>query len=225
MRLLISFTIFLSLIGCSRKQEGLSSISIQMPAMHGKVGALASLPVGRVACYGVAIRGPGITGVGATNCHPELGMSLGFVAAGGTLQAEVPKGNSRTFDVYLYLHPTGVTAPCPNMITAFTTLSSQNLYKIGSLPSVTLEKDVEVITIPTTYPGDSNHLYAQNSYPSSCLPAAGPTPKNGFQISSSKDVSTDGATYTLYGRVGRAVESKEVSNGSFKLKVGDKGPN
>lgn len=217
MRLLISFTIFLSLMGCSRKQEGLSSISIQMPAMHGKVGALASLPAGRVACYGVTIRGAGIPGIGANSCHPELGLNLGFVLAGETLQAEVAKGTGRTFDVYLYLQPAGENNPCPNMGSAFTTLSSQNLYKIGTLASVNLEKDVETISITTTFLGEASHLYAQNSYSPSCLPVV-TAPKSGFQISASKATAT-GAGYILKGRVGRVVDGPELSGTGYKLKV------
>jgi hypothetical protein len=217
MRLFISFTIFLSLVGCSRKQEGLSSISIKMPAVHGKVGALTALPAGRVACYGVSIRGSGISGIPSNSCHPELGQTLGFVAAGETLQASVPKGAGRTFDVYLYLEPSGESNPCPNMGNSFTALSSQNLYLIGTLPSVDLVKETETITITTTYPGDANHLFAQNSYAPSCLPVVAAN-KSGYQISTSQATAT-GAGYILQGRVGRSMSGPELTGTGLKLKL------
>lgn len=214
---LISFTIFLSLMGCSRKPMELSKVSIEMPSVHGKVGALAALPVGRVACYGVSISGSGINSIPASTCAPALGATFGFVPAGGTLYAEVSKGTSRTFDVYLYLQPTGENNPCPNMGSAFANLSSQNLYNIGTLASVNLEKDVENITITTTYPGDANHLYAVNAYSSSCLPVV-TAPRSGYQISSSMGVTT-GTGYILQGRVGRVVNGPELTGTGYKLRL------
>jgi hypothetical protein len=217
MRLLISLTILLSLIGCSRKQAGLSNISIQMPNLQGKVGSLgATLPAGRVACYGVSIRGSGITGVPANACHPELGMTLGFVAAGASLQAQVLKGSDRIFDVYLYLQPTGQNTPCPTM-GGFSSLSPDNLYLIGNLPNVNLAKETETITIPITFNGVATNLYSQNSYPTSCLP---PPISNvrGYQISSVESLAT-GAGYKLRGRVGRVVSGDELTGGSLKLRI------
>lgn len=211
--ILISISI-LMVEGCTRNPKGYTKVQFQTSSStaSGVVGTMATLPAGRVPCYGVSIKGSGISNsMAATSCRPEIGMRLGFVGEGGILQGDVLKGPDRTFEVYLYLQPTGQNNACPSMA-SFSTIPVSQLYFLGSVSNVKLEKEAETITIATTFPGEAQNLVAQNSYSASCNSNAVAGASN-YQIATSTGHAT-GTGYILQGRVGR------VNNGTILIGTG-----
>ena len=211
---LILLIAFVFLEGCSRKQEGFSNIRIQAPSS--KIGSFATIPANRIACYGVSVRGSGITPNAATSCRPETGVVLGFVPDSGVLQGQVPKGTNRTFDVYLYLQAVGQNDPCPSM-TNFSSLGSDKIYHIGTTTNINLEADNQTVDIVTTFPGEALNIVVQNSYPSTCIPTV-TSGLAGYQVSTAAGTAT-GAGYILQGKVGRANSGETLTGTGIILKV------
>lgn len=202
------------LSSCTRQAEKFSDIVIEAPSS--KMGIFAALPSGRVACYGVSVKGTGITGTPSTTCKPAAGTFLGFVASGQTIQGQVEKGPQRQFDVYLYLQGTGENIPCAS-IGSFSSVRPDRLYLIGSVSNITLEKPTETVNIPTTFPGESFNLYAQNSYPTSCIPTS-ISPASSYQISIDYKTAAAGG-YILHGRAGRTNSGVTLTGSGYILKV------
>lgn len=213
-RIIFSVISLFVLSSCSRQKENFSEIKIQAPSS--KLGVFAALPPGRIACYGVSVKGSGISGTPGTTCKPEAGAFLGFVGDGQTIQGQVEKGSGRKFDVYLYLQGAGETASCSS-IGSFSSVRPDRLYLIGSVNNITLEKPTETINIPTTFPGEANNLYAQNSYPTSCLPTT-TSPGSSYQISADYRTVT-GTGYKMHARAGRVNDGPMLTGTGYILRV------
>lgn len=204
------------LSACARQPEGYSVVRLATPTAS-KIGALAAVPAGRTLCYGVSIKGSGIASTPATSCKPEVGTLLGFVGPNGELKGEVLKGDARTFDVFLWVQKAGDNLPCPAGVAGLASIPSNQLYLLGSVPNIKLALDSETVSIPTTYPGDANHLAQINSYPSSCSPSLVAS-ASAYQISTAEGVVT-GAGYILQGRVGRVTDGPILTGAGIKLRV------
>jgi len=213
-RIVFAMVSLFVLSSCTRQADKFSEIVIDAPSS--KLGAFAALPPGRVACYGVSVKGSGIPLAPSSTCKPAAGAFLGFVASGQTIQGQVEKGTQRQLDVYLYLQGAGENAPC-NTIGSFGSVRPDRLYLIGSVSNITLAKDTETVTIPTTFPGESQNLYAQNSYPSSCIPTTIASASS-YQVSLDYKTASAGG-YILHGRAGRTNNGVTLTGSGYILKV------
>lgn len=211
-------------LSCTKKpglNGGSSVISLQLPAKDGSskafgkggVSAFAAIPANRKACFGVNVLADDIVGLPENSCNPKVGLVAGFIESGGTISLEVPRGERRTFDLYLYLAPEGDLSPCPQMPLRFSTAQLKNLYYIGTSGPVSLTKLVEEINIVASFPGLAQTFAAVNSYPASCT--SFPEIQPGFSVIPDRRVVT-GGNITLSGRVG-AANGKVLSGGGIKL--------
>jgi hypothetical protein len=201
-------------LGCTRKGASLSNISIRTPVQ----GMSGTLPGDRIACYGVSVRGPNIPESGPSTCSPNLGVVSGFVKSGQTLQVQVPKGDQRIFDVYLFLENVGQNVPCPQMGNHFAANQLGKIYFMGSTSNVTLTQDQQVVTVETTYPGDDQTIIAQFSYPGSCTAGIITHNAAGFNVTSASQQAS-GGTITLTARAGTPLPRTVLTGGTIMLEV------
>ncbi len=211
-------------LSCTKKPDlngGSTVITLQLPAKDGSskalgkggVSAFSAIPVNRKACFGVNVLADDIVALPENSCNPKVGIVAGFIESGGTISLEVPRGERRTFDLYLYLAPEGDVSPCPPMPLRFSTAQLKNLYYIGTSGPVSLTKLVEEINIVASFPGLEQTFAAVNSYPASCTTF--PQVQPGFSVIPDRRVVT-GGNITLSGRVG-AANGKVLSGGGIKL--------
>lgn len=230
-RLLIFSCLIAVAAACSKKKpptsDGSSVISLQLPGAVGqgkvqsKEGAgqnvsMATMPATRRACYGLSVTGQEIQSTPASLCSPKMGLVKGFVEAGGEIQMEVPRGDERTFELYLYLMAEGDVTPCPELGQRISAAQLSNVYFLGSATKSILNA-VEDITIQATFPGVAQTLSVANSYPASCAPAAPPQPKSGFGIANAAQTATGGGM-KMTARAG-AMTGTTLTGGGMKLKT------
>jgi hypothetical protein len=203
---------------CSRKSGKSSSISIQLSERNNKVSSLDSYPTNRKACYGINITGPGITSSAAGSCSPPVGIPGGFVAAGGSIEATVPYGSSRRFELYLFLQKEGENNPCPEMGTAFSKDQLLQTYLVGSTSGVTIDQPTLNLTITESFPGLTSNLAVTYSLPTSCtkLPTLPAFP--GFRTNAGHGVAT-GTGIQLIGSVGRPNSAQDLTGTGIKLRA------
>lgn len=225
-------TVAIALIGlgssaCTKKNEnsGSSVISLSVPDVGGsakgtnanqKVGSFAALPANRRACFGINVIADDIPAIG-TECSPKMGIVAGFVESGGTIQVEVPRGENRTFELYLYLLPDGETMSCPTMGKTFAAADLPKLYNLGSTPNIAIRNAVEEVTITASFPGLTQSLLATNSLPSSCGAVAAPSTPPKQRTSAASGVAI-GGSIKLIGRVGD-VKGTALTGGGIRLKT------
>lgn len=186
-----------------------------------KSTALSAMPTNRTACYGVRVTGPNIVSPNPTTCDATPGIAAGFVASGEKMEIVVPRGDNRTFTLYLLLQKEGETAPCPTMGTHLTSQFDQ-IYNVGSAKNVALTELEQEITIEAIFPGLENHIAAQLSLPAACLANSSPTPSGPgnptFQVSSGSQVMV-GSGIRLHSRAGRGQDGSELSGTGIRMKV------
>jgi hypothetical protein len=185
----------------------------------GDATAFATIPTNRKACYGFSVSGPGITNNGHDTCTPDTGVIAGFKSAGEELSADVPRGLHRQIDVYMYLMKPGDTGACPAMGVKFSAAQLVLTYYIGGASDVTLQKDVEPITIIPEFQGVSQYLAHQLNYDATCTAGVVPIPnRTGLHLDADRTVAS-GGSIKLYGRVGKAASGTKLSGGNYILKV------
>jgi hypothetical protein len=193
---------------CTRAgQDGASStLRIQTPTRDqlskSGVNSFAALPTDRRLCYGVSIRGPGITGFPGNTCAPETGVVSGFVEAGQPLEVFVARGENRTIELYMYTMPVGDLDPCPVMGGRMEGTPLKSTYLVGSKSGVALLNDVETVEITLAFPGLSTSVATQLNVPATCTPGAAPAVYSGYQVSSGVGTA-NGTGIKLLGRIGR----------------------
>lgn len=214
--LLVVFTA----VACAKKQDngGTSVISLVAPeGRSNKVGAFAALPSNRRACFGVNITADDIASVPGTACSPKAGIVAGFVESGGTIQIEVPRGDNRKFELYMYLMAEGETVACPTMARVFASSELPKLYFLGATPNISIRKAVEDVTITADFPGLSQTLAVTNSYPASCVAATTPNLPPSQAISTATGNAV-GSGIRLSGRIGE-VKDVVLVGGGIRLKT------
>lgn len=145
-------------VGCTRPDAELKSkISISIPKSEGPISQGATIPADKKACYGVKVSGPGISPMPQT-CGADLGIYGGFVEEGGVLSLDVPKGDSRTFDLVIYL--AGAGEPCPAWTQSFGAYTGQlkSTYLAGRTEGVSLKNADETVAIALNFPGVGSDL-------------------------------------------------------------------
>lgn len=207
-------------VSCTKKKpEGSSVIALHVPSVgsaNTKEGSFAAIPEGRKACFGVSITAADILGTPATTCSPKTGIVAGFVESGGTVQVEVPKGEGRTFELYMYLAPDGDTNPCPEMGKVFSAAQLAGLYFMGSASGVAINNPVEDVTITATFPGVAQTLATAQAYPANCVATTAPSGgRTGLWLSSAAGAATGGGM-KLLAHVGE-VKGPVLTGGGMKL--------
>ena len=142
-----------------------------------------------------------MTTIPATTCSPKTGVTAGFVAEGGTLSVEVPRGEARMFELYMYLQDAGSTQPCPTLGKKFSAIDLAHVYFMGST-TVAIRNPVEDITLVASFPGVNQTLATTNSYPAVCMAVAAPTGLPGFHVSNGAGTAVGGGI-RLSGAVGK----------------------
>lgn len=184
---------------------------------NGEVRQLSAVPADRVACFGVNVKAPDLIKAPANQCRPDLGIVGGFVPADGVLQLDVPKGLGRVFEVFMYLLPSGVNGPCPQMGMGFAAAEMANIYFVGTSDPLNLSKPIEEVTINVSFPGVSQTLASTRGYPASCSLAGAHNQPTPYSVSSAAGVASN-ASYQMRARV--AGEPVAVlSGGNFKIVV------
>lgn len=204
-------------LGCDRPTGKSTKITIQAPAAHGKVGALAALPANRKACYGVNLIEPEVTGTPATQCNPRMGIVAGFKESGEQISVSVNKGSGRTLELYLFLEDTGANDPCPPMGQVLTPAQLLNTYLIGTVSNLTIEGTEQIVEITAVFPGVANYLAQTMAMPATCTVAAnpiGPNPK--FSVSSGMQMAV-GTGVKLKARLGAAAPAQTLTGSGHKL--------
>lgn len=221
----------LSATGCNRGDSaGSSRIRIQVPkslsgfAKSGSVTAMEVLPTGRKVCWGATIRGTGLTDLAAGDiCALKAGLTMGFVEAGGILEAAVPRGTDRRVDLFAFIQPTGSNEPCPNFNVRLPASILVNTYAMGFQDKIDMSGNETQVTIAASFPGISSNVATVSAMPSTCTSGnvARGVPVLGI-ISSGAQVAVDpGNGISLKARIGRAVRAGQAvsANGTHKLLV------
>jgi len=157
-----------------------------------------------------------IPSLAGSSCSPKTGIVAGFVESGGTIQVEVPRGENRTFELFLYLMADGETTACPPMGKVFAAADLSKIYSLGKTANVAIRNAVEDVTITADFPGVSQTIATTNSMPPSCGAVALPTTPPRQRISSASGIATGGGM-KLTGRVGD-VKGTTLTGGGVRLK-------
>jgi hypothetical protein len=180
------------------------------------VGALATLPANRKACYAVNISATDIVGTPASTCSPKTGIVKGFVEAGQTIDVLVPKGAGRKIELYLFLGEEGASAPCPVMNPVLTPAQLLNTYLVGTASDIAVQGETQTVEITASFPGVTNYLAQTLSMPATCTAgsviAPGANPK-GLYLTSGMTTAA-GTTMKLKARIGSISGSGQVLTGS-----------
>ncbi len=220
---LLLFTCAMMVAGCQRaKEQNVSSLVLQAPdpllAAKSSVSAMGAPPSGRKACYGLSITAPDLASQ-TSSCSPQTGIVAGFVEAGGTLEASVPKGTNRKIDLYLFLQAEGENNPCPVMSQNLSGAGLRNTYLLGSVSGISILQEVETVTITANFPGLNAHLAQQLNLPATCLPTSRPiSSAPGFSVSAAQGTIT-GSGMKIIGRVGRATSGSSATATGYKIKA------
>lgn len=225
---LIGFLLF-SVSGCNRGDSaGSSRIRIQVPkslsgfAKSGSVSAMEVLPTGRKVCWGATIRGSGLSDLAAGDvCALKAGLTMGFVEAGGILEAAVPRGADRRVDLFAFIQPTGSNEPCPNFNVRLPSFVLVNTYAMGFQDKIDMTGTETQVTIAASFPGLSSNIASTAAMPAACTSGnvARGVPFNGH-ISSGANVVQATSGFKLKAKIGRTVQSGQaVSSTGYKLLV------
>jgi hypothetical protein len=187
--ILLSLAVFSTLLSCSRDLgTDRSVVRLQLPqtSLFEKAGVLST----RTECYGVNVRGPGIS-EGAGSCQPSLGVSAGFIAKTSETTAislSVPRGSERTIEVFLYQAPDG-QSECKDwaQMNASPKANYRNVYKVGEKSGVDMNSEETFVSISVSLPSDT--LVSQMD------PSCQGT--NSFQLSSSGDIYNSSGIITF----------------------------
>lgn len=206
----------LVLCACTRpNSQGNSKLVIVAPEAFGKVGALATLPTNRKACFGVNVTADDISGAAPSTCSPATGVVAGFKTSEEKIEASVKKGTSRKIDLYMYLQKEGVNQPCPSMGSRFASSMLSDLFLVASKSGVDFVNEVTEVEMTISFAGVANSL--ASSYPASCM--AGNS-SSSYPIRIASDVNkVTGAGLMLRARVGAEPGGVVISGGGLKLHV------
>lgn len=207
LKLSVAMAISLLLFACTRPTSDRidsSKVSFTIPkGLSGLSVQGVSLPADKKACYGVKVTGPGIVPM-PQQCGANLGVYSGFVAEGESLALEVPKGDSRVFELVVYL--TGLNDACPlwNENFGSSTTQLQSTYIAGKAENIKLDQAEHTVVINFDFPGVANSVNATQGL-------AGCVNKLKGQIYSNGDIE-DASGVLLSG-------SSEINEGFFSTNI------
>ncbi|MBY0314017.1 MAG: hypothetical protein K2Q26_00740 [Bdellovibrionales bacterium] len=178
------------------------------------------MPSGRDVCYGVSVTASDIP-MFTNSCSPSSGIIAGFVKDGDPIELEVPVGNNRKIELFVYLKPVRDSGPCPRISAPLPSSLLYSIYRIGVVNSVNLVNATEVIPIEIEFPGITQHVVKQYNLPVACALGTAPSEANssGFYVSTSQQTSS-AIGYKLEARVGQPLPAIEATDGANYLLKG-----
>lgn len=162
------------LISCTRtaSNNSKSTLKFDFSKVQYKNSVLASsFPEATEICYGVNVTAQDIPSR-SLSCGPTLGLTAGFVPSGSEVSLDVPSGENRNVDLYMYLPKTG--QGCPS--TESSKIDTTNLFKVSSKSNVALNSTEVILEMPVAFPGYDHSVFDDMNLPSSCM--EGQTPNN-----------------------------------------------
>lgn len=157
----------LSLLSCTRASntQNKSTLKFDFSKVQSKNSVLVSnFPETSQICYGVNVMGPDIA-PRAITCGPQLGLTAGFVASGSELSIEVPSGEHRQVELYMYLPLPGEACPLVDQ----SKIDSSLLYKVGTKSEVSFNTPEVTLEIPVVFPGYDHSIHDDLALPASCM--------------------------------------------------------
>lgn len=160
-------------ISCHRPQQEGSTVSIQIPsaaqfAKRMKQENLAASTIDYTKlCFGVNVKGPGISASPASSCDIERGVFEGqSVAHGGEIVIQVPVGDNREFEVYGFLR-NSASDQCPDIVPGWN-WPTNKIYFLGSKSGVSVSPPTTDVSISITLPDEYHNLAIARGWPNSC---------------------------------------------------------
>lgn len=184
---------------------------------------MEALPAGRKVCWGATIKGPGLNEIApGDTCALRAGLTLGFVEAGGVLEASVPTGTGRRVDLFAFIQPPGSNEPCPGFNVRLPVTVLLNTFAMGFKDQVDMSASETQVAITASFPGATNNLATTNLIPETCTSATVPrgAPLNGRVSNGANIVGQATSGYTLKARIGHGIQHEPaVSSTGYKLLV------
>lgn len=217
-----------ALAACQRPQDEGSRVSIQIPSakQFSKMQNVSALAVDyNLLCFGVNVKGPGITGSSATSCDIERGIFSGATASPGQkIELDVPSGDRRVFEVYAFLRD-NVSQSCP-VVTEGTWggWSTSKIYAVGKSDPVTITPPASTVSISLNLPEASQNLAALHGWANnSCYGAPTITATFAGQIAVGAGDLVSGSTMKMRARVSHKNTDQVLVGPSIKFKGGVSG--
>lgn len=158
----------LTLISCSRGENGQSRLEITLPphpSINAKSTNLNAQASEAPYCYLVNIVGEGLTST-PSKCYPNAGVRSGFMPPLSTLTLDVPKGSQRRVELYGYIPKTNET--CASSGLDLQSVPLNRLFRLGLNENVEMNADEVVVRIEVVYPGITQHVGVQTRQPAEC---------------------------------------------------------
>ncbi len=166
MRLCLLLTFLAILSACSPKSGGnISTVSFNVPTLselNAKPQSLAqkvstsSIDASDVkwanACFMISVTAPDLPGKSSSVCEIPSGIFYGSVAPGSSsaISIDVPKGENRRFVVFAFFRRSS-SEPC-TLRDSLSSYPKDRVGILGSLANVSLQKDVENLTVDISLP-------------------------------------------------------------------------
>lgn len=168
MKYVVIFINLIFFISCTRTAQNneKSILKFDFSKVQYKNSVLANnnFPETSEICYGVNITSADLPSKDIS-CGPRLGLTAGFVPSGSEVSLEVPSGDNRNIDLYMYL-PLGGEA-CPGVENS--KIDPSLLFKVSSKPNVSLNSAEVVFEMPVEFPGYDHSVFDDMNLPMSCL--------------------------------------------------------
>lgn len=204
-----------TMFSCTKKAETTTSvIALKVPSLQSQknnVGTLSTIPTDRKACWGVNIIASDMPTTPATTCSPKTGVTAGYVADGGMISVDVPRGEARMFELYMYLQDAGSTQGCPTFGKKFSASDLTHVYFMGST-TVAIRNPVEDITLVASFPGLNQTIASLNTYPATCTAVTPPAGVPGLHVSNGAGTAVGGGI-RLSGTVGKTAGPALIGGG------------
>lgn len=217
--------ISMSLAGCSPTSgSGTSKVSITIP----KSSSIQSLRSSGVhsqqaidwdrGCYAINVTASDLPAGSTGSCSIPTGIFSGFVAAGGTLQLDVPRGSARKLEVLFYKR-LNANAKCPTFdANSFNSMDPASVVRVGKVDSFETKSDSVTVDVYLTVPGDAESLISQYKLAAACSKVA--ETSSGGTGTSLGHVAMAGGNYKMDVTVRASSLGTKLTGGNYVIQLG-----
>lgn len=225
-RVLTALVIF-SVFGCAPPtNSSRSKISIRLPGASTGASSSKAESVSAssaydfsLACYAVNVKGSDIPALkSAGTCDIPRGIFAGFVAAGGSLTLDVPRGSARSLEIFSFLRDSS-TAPCPTLHD-FGSLARNKIARVGRVPSFDTQAAEVELEVTISAPAAGVSVVSQYSLPSSCVVT--PPPSQGSAGITIGHTRASGGAFVIEGSISGQSNEAKLSGGQFQIHLSRK---
>lgn len=219
--------VLLSGVGCQRAAlDEKSSIQISIPSAQDffgsqkiskRIGALSTPVDYNLLCFYANVRGPGI-GESGGNCSPLVGVMGGGVGPGGSIELEVPSGESRIAEIYGVLRASA-TEPCQGYVAGMAMPSPDKIYYLGQSAAVSIAPPTAVMSVQISLPDTDQNLLTQRGWTTCSAPVAGPIVNNGVGRPRIGAATLSGSSHRMVGQAVHVRESQIQVGTRFKIQT------